>query len=227
VKRRLRDLTLANLDDLPGICRACVFWEVASAPRGPDPRDLERGRTGKEAWWRVTELEWGTPGKAIYDGDSLVGYATFAPAHQLSRARRLSAGVSEDALLLATLWVDPAQQGRGLAKVLLQAVLRETHRRGGRALEAFGDRGSASWPTATCMLPERFLLACGFSIVQDHATHPLLRLDLRQAVRWQESIGHALEGVLSVLARREGVSIPARPALEAVGEACPAASIRP
>lgn len=205
--RRLQDLTLAALDDLPTACRNCVFWEVAGAARGP--ADTGAGaRERKEAWWQATQLEWGTPGKAAYGDGHLVGYASFAPGAQVPRARRLG-GVSDDALLLATLWVDPDYREAGLARVLLQSVLRETHRRGSRALEAFADRRRPTeW---RCMLAEDFLLANGFTVVRPHPTTPLLRLDLRQTARWQESLSTALEGVASALnRRRERVPAPAR-----------------
>jgi hypothetical protein len=97
----------------------------------------------------------------------------------------------------------------GLAKVLLHALLRETHRHGVRALEAYGVRGG-ELPTS-CVLPEGFLLANGFAVLHEHTTNPLLRLDLRQTARWQESVSHALEGVVSALARRERAPAPARP----------------
>ncbi|MDP8971131.1 MAG: GNAT family N-acetyltransferase [Actinomycetota bacterium] len=203
--RRVHDLTLANLDELPTSCRACVFWEVAAAPRGP-MTPAGQGREGKEAWWQATQLEWGTPGKGLWLDDRLVGYATFAPGPHFPRTRQLRRAVSEDALLLAALWVDPRARNRGFAKVLLHSVLRETQRRGGRALEAYGTRVAAPAP---CVLPESFLLANGFSVLDDHQTLPLLRLDLRQTVRWQESVGHAVEGVLSALSRRERVPVPA------------------
>lgn len=213
--RRLHDLTLAALEDLPATCRSCVFWEVAGAPRGP-MGDPAAGRERKEAWWQATQLEWGTPGKAVYLDGQLVGYAAFAPGAHYPRASRLG-GVSDDALLLATLWVDPQHREAGLARVLLQSVLRETHRRGSRALEAYAARRIAarSAPEGPCMLEEDFLLANGFAVVREHPTTPLLRIDLRQTVRWQESLSSALEGVASVLGRRERVPAPARSGLPA------------
>lgn len=210
--RRVHDLTVANLDDLPAACRACVFWEVRGAPRGPVPGQEQAGRAGKEAWWQATQLEWGSPGKAVYVDDVLAGYATFAPAAHFPQVRRLGHAVSDDALLLAAVWVRADQRTTGLAKVLLQSALRETHKRGGKALEAFG--GRAGEAVGTCLVPEGFLLANGFELLHEHHSHPLLRLDLRQTVRWQESVGHALEGVLSALARRERAPAPSRPALE-------------
>ncbi|HVM00714.1 MAG TPA: GNAT family N-acetyltransferase [Egibacteraceae bacterium] len=208
MSRRLHDLTLANLDDVPEGCRACVFWEVADAPRGP-ATDSAVGRERKEAWWQATQLEWGTPGKAAYIDGSCVGFAAFAPGTHYPRAVRLG-GVSDDALLLATLWVDPAFREAGLARVLLQSVLRETSRRGGRALEAYADRRGTNGRAARCMLDEGFLLANGFAVLREHPTTPRLRLDLRHTVRWQESLSAAVEGVAAALGRRERAPAPAR-----------------
>jgi GNAT superfamily N-acetyltransferase len=201
------------LDDLPRMCRACVFWEVNRAPRGPRP-DERVGRDAKEAWWQATQLEWGVPGRAIYVDDALVGYATFAPSEHFPRARQYGLP-SRDALLLATLWVDPEHRGHGFGTMLLQSMLRDVHKRGGRALEAYGAR-SASDLAAPCMIPETFLLARGFQVLREHQNRPLLRLDLRQTARWQE-VSHALGEVITALARRERqpARTPSRPALEA------------
>jgi GNAT superfamily N-acetyltransferase len=192
-----------------------VFWELAGAKRGPVCGPEELAASGKEAWWQATQLEWGTPGKALYVDDRLVGYATFAPPEHFPRVRRMGQAVSEDALLLAVLWVHPDHRGTGAAKMLLQSALRETHRHGCRALEAYGTRFPATnGPLSTCLIPEGFLLANGFELLRNDGDFPLLRLDLRKTVRWQESVSHALEGVVSVLSRRERARVPARPAME-------------
>jgi GNAT superfamily N-acetyltransferase len=218
VSRRVHDLSLSNLDALPPTCRACVFWEVAGAPQGPRAGDEEAARSRKEAWWQATQLEWGTPGKALYVDDEPVGYATFAPADHFPRVRSLNGAVSDDALLLATLWVAPAHRDTGAAKVLLQSVLREAHRRGHKAVEAYAARGASTGRSLmTCFVPEEFLLANGFEVLSHHIDYPLLRLDLRKTVRWQESVGHALSGVITALSRRERAPAPVRPALEAAG----------
>jgi GNAT superfamily N-acetyltransferase len=214
--RRIHDLGLTNLDDLPSTCRACIFWEVGGAPQGPRAGEEAAAAGRKEAWWQATQLEWGTPGKALYVDDKPMGYATFGPADHFPRVRQLGPSVSDDALLLAALWVAPQIRDTGAAKMLLQSVLRETHRRGAKALEAFGARGSGSGrQLTTCFVPEEFLLAHGFELRQDHMDYPLLRLDLRKTVRWQESVGHALSGVISALSRRERAPAPSAPALEA------------
>jgi GNAT superfamily N-acetyltransferase len=212
VSRRVRELDLEVLDHLPEACRSCVFWEVSRAPRGPQ-RDVRVGRQAKEAWWQATQLEWGVPGKAVYVDDVPVGYATFGPSAHFPRARHYGRP-SDDALLLATLWIDPMHRGQGLATMLLQSVVREVYRRGERALEAYGARSQLD-VAGPCMVPETFLLSRGFQVVREHYGMPLLRLDLRQTLRWQE-VGHALGGVIQMLTRRERqpAPTPSRPALE-------------
>lgn len=212
---RVHDLTPADLDDLPAPCRACVFWETAHGPRGPDEEAPQAARDGKEAWWQAAQLEWGSPAKGVRAHDRLVGYALYGPAEQFPRARRLGRPPSEDALLLAALWVEPDARGQHLATALLQGVLRECHRAGRRAVEAFGMRNLPADVAANCVLPAEFLLARGFVIWRDHRRFPLFRLDLRQTARWQESVGEAVAGVLSALRRRgEPAHVPSRPALE-------------
>jgi len=214
----VHDLSLRNLDDLPPTCRACVFWEVGDAPQGPRAGDEQRAAERKEAWWQATQLEWGTPGKALYVDDRPVGYATFAPAEHFPRVRQLRHAVSDDALLLATLWIAPEHRDSGAAKQLLQSVLRETHRRGAKAVEVFAARGATTGRRLmTCFVPEEFLLANGFEVRRDDPEYPLLRLDLRKTARWQESVGQALSGVLTALSRRERAPAPTQPALESRG----------
>lgn len=202
VGQRIRELE--RLDDLPEACRACLFWESAGVGPGPSPQ----GAAGKEAWWRATELEWGVPGKGVYADDALVGYVTYGPPDHFPRVRAAGKTASEDALLLATLWVAPEHRGGGVAKTLLQVALREAARRGLRAVEALAarDPSPAEWH---CVLPADFLLAHGFAVFQDDPVRPLLRLDLRQTVRWQEQMGQALESVVRVLSRRERAPQPA------------------
>ena len=204
MSRRLQDLTIDTLDALPEPCRSCVFWEVADAPRGP----AEGGTAAKEAWVQSMQLEWGAPGKVLVVDGVPAAYGVLAPGDQVARARRLRQLPSEDALLLVTLWVAPPLRQAGLARVLLQALLRETHEHGSRALEAYGARGGAA--LGTCVVPEGFLLANGFTVLRDDVRFPLLRLDLRQTARWQESVSHALDAVLGALPSRRRAPAPAR-----------------
>lgn len=211
--RRPHDLTLEALEALPEPCRTCVFWEAGRPPR-TDDGEAVAAEERKRAWWEAMQLDWGTPGKAVFDGERLVGYVGFGPPERLAGARRMGGMVSDDALLLTTLWVDPDYRGAGLGKLLLQSALRETYQRGERALEAYGARGDSTPP---CVVSERFLAANGFSVVEENWAYPRLRLDLRQTSRWQESVSSALETVVAALGRRErrpapvgSVAVPTR-----------------
>jgi hypothetical protein len=59
---------------------------------------------------------------------------------------------------------------------MIREVARDAVDRGYRALEAIGDREWAGdW-----VLPVPFLAANGFTVLRDHARHPLVRLDLHE-----------------------------------------------
>lgn len=201
---RVRPLVGADADLLPQPCRSCLFWELPDAPRGPQPGREAQVLEARQLWYRAVELDWGPPGLLLTDDEHTLGYAGFVPGPQALRTRRLGAVPSDDALVLTTMWVDPEVRGTGVATTLLHRVLRHAHEAGLRAVEATGARV----PTATCLLPEEFLLASGFVVHHPHPTHPLLRLDLRRTVRWQDAMEHALEGVRAVLRRRDRRTAP-------------------
>jgi GNAT superfamily N-acetyltransferase len=204
VSNRFRELTTERLGDLPAPCRSCAFWELPEASRGPqEGAAAEAAAEAKQLWVRSLELDWGAPGLVLTEQEEPVAYALYMPADEAHRARRLGSTPSDDALVLATLWVAPEARGSGVAAALLHSVLRHAHDAGLRAVEAIGARGEA-WP---CMLPEDFLIANGFVVHHNHPRFPLLRLDLRQTARWQGAMEHALEGVRSVL-RRERQPVP-------------------
>jgi len=90
------DLTLDNLHDLPGPCRACVFWELDPASIGAIDPEME-----KEAWLSDTLLEWGRCGHLAYAGGQPAGYVLYAPAAYVPRSAAFpTAPVSPDAVLL-------------------------------------------------------------------------------------------------------------------------------
>jgi len=110
MSRRLVNLTLDTLEDLPRPCRVCVYWEL-------DPVAAQRacaaGDPGleKEAWVSQTLLEWGSCGKLAYvDG---------MPALRDVRAAGICASidgiptspVSPDAAMLMTASVVPPFAG--------------------------------------------------------------------------------------------------------------------
>ena len=194
MSRRLANLTLDVLDELPHPCRACVFWELdpvskARAEASGDPA------FDKEAWVSSTLLAWGSCGTVVYVDGMPAGYALYAPPSYIPRSMAFpTAPVSGDAALLATLRVDPAFREGGLARMLIQGVVRDLARRGVKAVEAFGD--AKPTPGTMCVVPADFLLSVGFKTVRPHHRWPRLRLDVKGAQGWRAEAEAALERLL-------------------------------
>lgn len=207
MSRRLTQLTLDNLDDLPDTCRSCIAWELDPVSAcGIDTAD--EARQEKETWVARTLLQWGSCGLLAHVDDHLAGYLTYAPGGFVPRSMSFpTSPVSPDAVLLMTGGVLARHRGAGIARMLAQGVAKDLTRRGIRAIECFATmhgpgRGD---PTADlgcvpgCLLPAPFLLAIGFKTIRPHRDTPRLRLDLRSAVSWREDVEHALERILGTV----------------------------
>jgi GNAT superfamily N-acetyltransferase len=193
VSRRVVSFTLDNLDDLPGRCRRCVFWELDPVSRA---RAEEAGDTAleKEAWVSAALLEWGSCGKLVEVDGVTAGYVLYAPPAYVPRSVAFATSpVSPGAVLLMTTFVLPEFTGGGLGRILVQSVAKDLTRRGVKAIEAFGD---SRWESPACVLPTDFLLALGFKTVRPHPRHPRLRLDLKTVLTWREDVEGALERLL-------------------------------
>ena len=77
MSRRIVNITLDNLGDLPPKCRKCVFWELdpVSRERATESGDPE---LEKESWVSSVLLEWGSCGKIAYVDGVPAGYMLFA-----------------------------------------------------------------------------------------------------------------------------------------------------
>ena len=191
--RRLANVTLDNVDDLPRRCRHCVFWELDPVSGA---RAVETGDPGleKEAWISAALLDWGSCGKIVYVGDVPAGYVLFAPPVYVPRSVAFpTSPVSPDAVLLLTAHVLPEFAGGGLGRMLVQGVAKDLTRRGIRAIEAFAD---TRWESPSCVLPADYLLAIGFKTVRPHPRFPRLRLELKNTLSWREDVEVALERLL-------------------------------
>jgi GNAT superfamily N-acetyltransferase len=190
VSRKLANITLDNLDDLPRRCRRCVFWELDPVQRD---RAEEAGDPAleKEAWVSSVLLEWGSCGKVGYVDGIPAGYVLFAPPMYVPRSVAFpTSPVSADAALLMTAHILPEFAGGGLGRMLVQGVAKDLTKRGIKAVEAFGD---LAWAGPGCVLPAEYLLAVGFKTVRPHPRFPRLRLELKGIVSWREDVEYALE----------------------------------
>lgn len=193
MSRRLVNITLDNVEDLPNRCRKCVFWEL-------DPVSMQRAEDAgdpaleKEAWISSTLLEWGSCGKLVYVDGVAAGFVLYAPPLYVPRSVAFpTSPVSADAALMMTAHILPEFQGGGLGRMLVQGVAKDLTRRGVRAIEAFGD---LKWEKPGCMLPAEYMLAVGFKTVRPHHRYPRLRLELKSAISWREDVEVALERLL-------------------------------
>ena len=193
MSRRLVNVTLDNLEDLPTRCRRCVFWEL-------DPVNMQRAEDAgdpeleKEAWISSTLLEWGSCGKIVYVDGVAAGFVLYAPPLYVPRSVAFpTSPVSADAALMMTAHILPEFQGGGLGRMLVQGVAKDLTRRGVRAIEAFGD---LKWEKPGCVLPAEYMLAVGFKTVRPHHRYPRLRLELKSALSWREDVEVALERLL-------------------------------
>ena len=192
MSRRLVNITLDNLGDLPLSCRSCVFWEL-------DPVSKSRAEANdpaleKESWISSVLLEWGSCGKILYVDGVPAAYVLFAPPQYVPRSVAFpTSPVSADAVLLMTARVMSEFSGGGLGRMLIQGMAKDLTRRGVRAIEAFGDK---QWTAPACVLPVDYLLAVGFKTVRPHHRNPRLRMELRTALTWREDVEVALERLL-------------------------------
>jgi hypothetical protein len=193
VSRRLVNITLDNLDDLPRRCRRCVFWELDPVA-GERATEAGSPELEKEAWISSTLLEWGSCGKIAYVDDVPAGFVLYAPPLYVPRSVAFpTSPVSADAVLLMTANIVPDFAGGGLGRMLVQGVAKDLTRRAVKAIEAFGDLKGED---GGCLVPADYLLSVGFKTVRPHHRYPRLRLELKSALSWREDVEVALERLL-------------------------------
>lgn len=207
--REVVPITTGEAERFPEPCRRCLLWEHGTRP--PQPRtsarfvSVGRGPTGtddpagqKRAWISAQVGEDGPPGCFVVVDAEVAAYALYGPAQAFAARGPMVPLVSDDALLLATVWVGRVHREAGLGRLLLHAALREAIRQDLPAVEAYGDR---RWEERACLVPATWLLHEGFTVHQEHPRTPLLRLETRRTVRWATSLEHALDEVLARLPR--------------------------
>ncbi|MCL6473268.1 MAG: GNAT family N-acetyltransferase [Firmicutes bacterium] len=193
MRRKIVPATAKSLARTGLRCKDCIRWESLS-----DKGDVSYKQKLKAEHMSRMIKEWGECGKIVYVDKDALAYAQYGPAKFWPGIERFPSGpISEDAVFLACLCVLPFAQGRGLGRVLLQAIESGMVKRKVRAIETFTTRDS------DCPLgPIEFYLQNGFYIVRDDPHFPLLRLELKTLVGWQINIQFALDKL----------KIPARPA---------------
>lgn len=208
-------LTMSTVEMLPAECRRCVAWELdpvgARAALASGDTEFE-----KEVWLSGVMLTWGSAGQVITVDDEPVGFALYAPPTAVPGATAFpTSPVSPDAVLLTAARIRDDHTGQGLARFLMNGVVRELTRRGVRAIELFGreDTGSDIVGEATdldldemlgedvpqCLVPAGFARAVGFTVVAPHPRYPRLRYELERELGWKAEVEAALEKLFTTI----------------------------
>ena len=193
-------------------------------------------------------LEWGSCGQLAVSGaadgsdllttasggdEPCLGYAFYAPPRAVPRAGLFPTGpVSADAVLLTSVGVESGDEGDGLTRSLMAAVVGDLVRRGVRALEAFGRTSDAAeladphlvtvdlraavevlgdCSVDQCVIAADFLGDVGFEIVAPHRYFPRMRLELKEGLGWKADVEAALERLLQSAQLQQPVGAGASP----------------
>jgi GNAT superfamily N-acetyltransferase len=183
MKAEIRDVTEANLHDIPETCGRCLYWsfpekfEKTKAVQSKHKQELE---TQKKQWILQTLKEFGTCGKILYYNNLPVGYVEYGPSNRFSQTKEYesqSIGKIEDGVVfLSCLFiVDRNLRGKGLGEKLLDNVIDDLKKQGFIAIETYARRDSPNNPSG----PVEFYLKKGFRIEDEtDPEFPIVRLDL-------------------------------------------------
>jgi GNAT superfamily N-acetyltransferase len=192
--RRLRSLSLDDFGRLPSGCGGCSFWESAGERerRCGATCDLELQR----AWYRRVTDEWGECGRVAYEDDELLGFIKYAPSVYFPQALTFAAAPTDPAVpLISCLHVSADARHHGLGTVLIRAALRDLVGRGERRVEAFGFTAPSAVVDDMPMLGMPFLLRNGFTVSRPDPFYPLMKLDLKSLIVWQDNLEAVLESL--------------------------------
>jgi len=196
--RKTVPLTVDRLALIGDQCRSCVFYELDPVRRARLVDHPDEALAEKEAWTSQVLREWGSCGRVAMVDDVGAGHVIWAPPAYVPGASAFpTAPVSPDAVVMTTLYVDPAYRQAGIGRLLIQGMARDLIKRGGiRAVECFADvRGRAGH----CVVPQGFCEHVGFKTQRAHGTTPRMRMELRSVLTWRDEVEQALEKLLGAV----------------------------
>ena len=187
---RAIDLTSATRDLLAPVCESCVWWQTV--PGAPAPAGLRR------SWEQEADAEAGYFGRALLEGDAVIGWMHTAASRLVPRARYLPAGPpSADCYVLTCSYFYDEEYLRGF-QFLLQEIEASLKHRRIAALEAFGLRRSRpgdafrGYNRELNLFHPEILEGSGFRALQVKGEVARFRLDLgalveapRHSVAWE------------------------------------------
>ena len=179
---RAVDVSAATRDLLPPVCASCTWWQAAAAA---DPADDEQRR---REWERTVDGEAGLFGRALLEGDEVLGWMQVGPGALVPRAAHLPAGApSDDAALLTCAYFYDEEFLAGF-QYLLQDVVAALKHRQVEALEAYAlrsprdDRRFAGYLRELNLFNGNVLEGSGFRRVRAGGLAGRYRLELRTLI---------------------------------------------
>lgn len=183
MRRKVLAVTAKTLEQSGLECASCLRWEGIKSENNTEKQSIKADHIKKII---KEQKEFG---KIVCVGGQALAYSQYAPAEYWPAISGLRAGpVSDDAVLITCLMVQPLARGRGLGRVLLQSIESGLVKRKVKAIEVFTSRND-DYPPG----PIEFYLQNGFHILRDDPKYPLLRLELKTLVGWQINIQFALD----------------------------------
>jgi len=170
---RVTGLTGVTLEDVPVVCRECIWWQTREG------RSLD-----KRKWIEGAETNWGPWGTVYYDADGRVlGSMQYGPAELFPRAAGLPAGPPSDDAVLVTCAYLVQQSSPWVMQSLFLAAIGDARDRGAKALETFSYRYSEGesqyerFQVHKTIFPADFLADFGFSTIRSAGFVELARLE--------------------------------------------------
>lgn len=198
--REFIGLSVTDVTSLPERCASCSFWECRQqlplACGAADDADAARD------WIRDVAANWGECGRVAVQDGQVLGFIKYAPPVYVPQARFLPSGPPlSDAVLITCLHMVPEARQHGVGGVLLREAMRDLAARGERCVQAYATTRQGDISDQP-VVGSRFLERYGFTVVRPHPEVPLMTVDLRSVVSWQENLETILASLLIPLPRR-------------------------
>ena len=208
MRTRIAGLTGATLEQAPGVCHECVWWQSRTAGR----------RVDKRRWIEKAETEFGAWGTIYYDDDGRVlGSMQYGAARLFPRAAELPAGPPSDDAVLVTCAYLLDRSSPWVLQSLFLAAIGEAKDKGAAALETFayrypeGESDYERFLVHRTVFPSDFLSDFGFRTVRVSGRVQLARLELGGLVPVLEGKRAKVLRALRAAFLPEPVPAPRRP----------------